>query len=111
MSQIVRIRRTQMVEKEYLLQALTDLGYAWEEGGQIRGRQVDIKLKGREIGFRSVGHSYSMLSRGRAARLVQKVSQRYAYLAARAKLEAQGFTLASETREKGQIHLVLRRMA
>jgi hypothetical protein len=100
-----------MVEKEYLLQALTDSGYMWEEGGQIRGRQVDIKIKGREVGFRRTGNSYSMLSRGQSARILKKVTQRYVYLVARAKLEAQGFTLASEAKEKGQIHLVLRRMA
>ena len=46
------------------------------------------------------------------AQFLQQVSQRYAYHAARAKLEEQGFTLASEeVREDGRIHLVLRRMA
>jgi hypothetical protein len=44
--------------------------------------------------------------------LLQQLTQRYAYQAACAKLEAQGFALASEeVKESGEIHLVLRRMA
>ena len=44
-------------------------------------------------------------------KFLQQVTQRYAYCAARAKLEEQGFALASEqVQEDGQIHLVLRRM-
>ncbi|HET92340.1 MAG TPA: DUF1257 domain-containing protein [Chloroflexi bacterium] len=117
MSQIVRIRKTQMVEKEYLLQALQDLGYKHKEGGRLGlfGAKVDIKAAG-YIGFRWVGGAYEMVSIGSAVRgpneLLQTLTQRYAYHVARAKLEAQGFTLANEeVREDGRIHLVLRRMA
>ena len=115
MSQIVRIRRTQMVEREHLLQALTDSGQAWVEGGQVRGRSVDIKLKGQGIGFRKGKGSYSVISdrrvgSKRVAELTRQLTKRYIYLVTREKLEAQGFTLASEVEEEGKVHLVLRRM-
>ena len=42
---------------------------------------------------------------------LQEITRRYAYHAAREKLEAQGFSLVSEeVQEDEQIHLVLRRM-
>jgi hypothetical protein len=45
-------------------------------------------------------------------RFLQQVTQRYAYHAARAKLDEQGFSLVSEEVQEGErIHLVLRRMA
>ena len=111
MSQIVRIRKTQMIVKEYLIQALNDLGYEWQEGGRIATRYVDIKIKGRNVGFNKSGNAYDLVSRGIVGINLRKITQRYAYHTARAKLEEQGFTLASEVKEKGQIHLVLRRMA
>ncbi len=41
---------------------------------------------------------------------LQQISQRYAYHAAKAKLEEQGFSLVSEETQEGErIHLVLRR--
>ena len=111
MSQIVRIRRTQMVIREHLIQALDDLGYAWQSGGTVVRRGVDIKLKGRNAGFAKSGNAYALVSRGAARINLRGLTQRYAYHAARAKLEKQGFALANETTEKGRIHLVLRRMA
>jgi hypothetical protein len=45
------------------------------------------------------------------AQFLQQVMQRYAYHAARTKLEEQGFALVSEEVQQGEhIHLVLRRM-
>ena len=112
MSQIVRIKATRMVEREYLTQALDDLGYEWQAGGHVAARRVDIKIKGRAVGFSKSGEAYDLVSRGMFAGIdLKKVTQRYAYRAALAKLEKQGFALADETQEKGQIHLVLRRMA
>jgi hypothetical protein len=111
MSQIARIKKTQMVVKEHLVQALQDLGHAWQEGGTVAGRRVDIKIEGRNVGFRKSGKAYDLVTRGMAGIDLRKLTQRYAYQAARAKLEEQGFTLANETQEKGRIHLVLRRMA
>jgi hypothetical protein len=123
MSQLLVIRRTQMVEKEYLTQALGDLGHAWREGPArlgLFGPRVDIKVqvRGHNIGFRKAGQTYEMVVVGERgwsanrAQFLQQVSQRYAYHAARAKLEEQGFTLASEeVQQDGRIHLVLRRVA
>jgi hypothetical protein len=127
MSHLTRIK-TQMVEKEYVLKALQDLGYAYEEGDvKIRGfggqrTRVEIRVatksRGYDIGFRKSGASYEIVAdwwgvRGIAKnRFVQQVTQRYAYQAARNRLEEQGFTVVDEeVGEKGQIHLVLRRVA
>lgn len=127
MSQVVRIRvqRTQMTDKEFLLKALEDLGYTWREGKLqlglfgLFGPEVDIKVGGHELklGFRKQGNTYELVensgaSRTRISEFLQKVSQRYIYHTARAKLEKQGFTLASEEVQEGdRIHLVLRRTA
>jgi len=106
-----------MVEKEYLLQALEDLGYQCEENGRLgwMGPEVDIKA-GANAGFRHTAGGYEMLTRRLSSKkeieLLQALTQRYAYHAAREKLEAQGFTLAGEeVQQDGRIHLVLRRMA
>ena len=43
---------------------------------------------------------------------VREVTRRYAYVATRAELEGQGFTLVDEeTAEDGRLHLTLRRTA
>ena len=125
MSHISKIK-TQIVEKEFLLAALKDLGYKAEEGElSVSGfgankTSVDILIKiplSNDIGFRKAGDHYEIVAdwfgvRGvNAATFTDKVNQRYAYLTTRAKLEEQGFTLVQETQEKGKIHLVLRRLA
>jgi hypothetical protein len=125
MSHFTRIR-TQMVEEKYLIQALQDLEYEYEAGDvHIRGfgwqrQKVNIRVKtpGYDVGFRKVGQVYELVAdwwgvRGtNRAKFLQRITQRYAYHAARAKLEAQGFALVSEEVEAGdRIHMVLRRMA
>lgn len=127
MSHFTRIK-TQMVEKPYLVQALKDLGYVPDEGKlYVRGfggqrSAVEIRVpaggRGHDIGFRQVGGTYEVVAdwwgiRGISRqRFVQQLVQRYAYHAARAKLEEQGFTLAAEeTSADGSVHLLLRRMA
>ena len=127
MSHFTRVK-TQMVEKEFIVKALQDLGYAYEEGSvEIRGYggkrdRVEIKVptrnKGYDIGFRKEGNAYEMVADWygirdvNRERFVQQLTQRYSYQAARTKLEEQGFSLVrEENREDGQIHLVLRRMA
>lgn len=120
--------KTQMVEKPYLVQALKDLGYACKEGRvEVRGyggsrAAVEVKVAtrnpGYDIGFRKADGAYEVVADWWGIRdlpqehFVQQLTQRYAYHAARAKLEEQGFALvAEETQKDGQIHLVLRRMA
>ncbi|MBE9168589.1 DUF1257 domain-containing protein [Pleurocapsales cyanobacterium LEGE 06147] len=118
--------KTQIVEKQYLKQALSDLGHVYQEGNvQIRGYQgiqtpVAIKIltknSGYDIGFRQSGNAYEIVADWwgikdiKQEQFLQQVSQRYAYHAAKAKLEEQGFSLVSEENQEGErIHLVLRR--
>jgi hypothetical protein len=127
MSHFTRIK-TQMVEQKLLLQALKDLGYSYEVGevevrGFARGKtRAEIKIhtenRNYDIGFRKAGDAYEIVAdwwgvKGvKQEQFQQQVTQRYAYHAARAKLEAQGFNLVTEEVEQnGQIRLVLRRMA
>ena len=125
MSHFSRIK-TQMVEKEFLLAALKDLGYTVrDESHEIhsfgaRTAQVDLSVSlklGTEIGFRKTAEQYEIIGDWwgavgtRQKDFTDRLLQRYAYHASRAKLEAQGFTLVSEeVAQTGQIRLVLRRM-
>ena len=127
MSHFSRVK-TKMVEADYITQALTDLGYQWESGEvQVRGfagarRKADIRVKmgalSAEIGFIKTPQGYDLLAdwsmvRGISReRFTNQVMQRYAYHAARAQLEKQGFNLISEeTQADGQVRLVLRRVS
>jgi hypothetical protein len=119
--------KTQMVEKQYLLDALKDLRYQYEDGDvEISGwrgakQRAEVKVRtshaGYDIGFRKNGNCYEMIADWWGIQgiskdsLAEQLNQRYAYHATRAKLESQGFTLVNEESEKdGQIRLVLRRM-
>ena len=118
--------KTKIVEKEYLKKALSELGHNYQEGNvQIRGYQsirtsVSIKIStkntGYDIGFRQSNNVYEIVADWwgikdiKQDQFLQQVSQRYAYHAAKAKLEEQGFSLVNEEAEEGdRIHLVLRR--
>lgn len=125
MSHFSRLK-TQIVEQEYLVMALKDLGYQVEEGPlELRGfggqsTKVDLRVALRlsgDIGFRKAGEHYEIVADWWGVRGIKQkdfadaVAQRYAYYATRAKLEQQGFSLVEEeTGEKGQIRMVLRRM-
>ncbi len=117
--------KTEMVEAEFITQALDELGYQYQVGPvQIRGFsgrqvQVDIKIltRGYDVGLRKTDAGYEIVAdwwgvKGLKREAFQsQLLQRYAYHATRAKLEAQGFTLVNEEAQEGQrIHLVLRRM-
>ena len=116
--------KTKMVEAEYVTQALADMGYRFEVGGTtIKGfggrEQVDIKVftRGYDIGLRRTPGGFTIVADWWGVRGVdrkqfeQQLTQRYAYHAAVARLEAQGFTLVQEeTQAEQRIHLVLRRM-
>jgi hypothetical protein len=125
MSHITRIN-TQIIEKEVLLQALTDLGYRFEEGdleiGAASAARVKVQIKvllrlSLDIGLRQTPRGYEIVAdwwgvRGvKQAEFTNALLQRYAYLATRARLEAQGFALVEETTRDGQVHLTLRRVA
>ncbi len=126
MSHFSRIQ-TQIVEKAHLIQAIADLGFHYEEGqlqvegflGQKAQVQIILRLQNSySIGLRQSAGSYEIVADWAGVRgvnqndFVQRLTQRYAYHTARAKLEAQGFNLVEETKtETGQIHMVLRRSA
>lgn len=125
MSHFTRIK-TQIAVLEYLKQALTDLNYEFQEGHlTVRGfggnkTAVDlmIQTKGYPIGFKRSGATYELVAdwwgvRGvNQKQFMQAVMQRYAYHATLGELRTQGFDLVSEqAEEKGQLHLVMRRMA
>ncbi len=125
MSHITRIK-TKIIEKELLLRALDDLGYRYEVGNQeirtagMEKTNVEIKVLLRmsfDIGLHPTPHGYEIVADWWGVRGVnqkeftERLQQRYAYHATRAKLEAQGFSLVEETAKDGQIHLTLRRMA
>jgi len=125
LSHITRIK-TQIMEKDFLLRALDDLGYQHEEGDlNISGfglnkTRVDIKISMRlsyDIGLRHTPNGYEIVADWWGVRGVNqkdftnRLMQRYAYHTTRAKLEKQGFSLVEETARDGKIHLTLRRMA
>ena len=127
MSHFTRLK-TQMVEREFIVKGLKDMGYTSEVGDlKIRGfagnrARVEIKVptsnRGYDIGFVKKGDAYEVVADWYGIRnidrkrFVEQLTQRYSYHAARTKLEEQGFSLVEEEVEEGQrIHLVLRRMA
>jgi hypothetical protein len=133
MSHFSRLK-THMIEKEFLLKALLDLGYEYEEGDvKVTGFQndetpVEIRVPLRnsyDIGFRKAHNSqgqeqghYEIVADWWGVTGIQQkeftnaLMQRYAYHATLAKLEQQGFSLVNEeSGDKGQIRLVMRRSA
>jgi len=118
--------KTQMVEKKYILQALQDLGFAYQEGeqqvtgfgGQKTAVDIRIPLKfSYDIGLRKKGSAYEIVADWFGVKGIKqkdftnRLMQRYAYHAARAKLEEQGFDMVEEkVEETGQIRIILRRM-
>ncbi len=125
MSHISKLK-TEWVDAEILVRALQDLGYSVEQGDlsitSLRGEKTDVEIKVRpplsaEIGFRRHKGKFEMVADWfgvlgvKRQNLLRQINQRYAYHAARQKLEEQGFYLVEEKDEAGKIHLLLRRMA
>jgi hypothetical protein len=126
MSHFSRLK-TQMIEKEFLLKALLDMGYEYEEGDvKVTGFQneetpVEIRVPLRnsyDIGFRKTRDHYEIVADWWGVTGIKQkdftniLMQRYAYHATLTKLEQQGFTLVNEeSGDKGQIRLVMRRSA
>ena len=115
-----------MTEKVYLVKALEDLGYPYEEGGAVsgyRGSKTTAEIKvstgnsGYDIGFQKTAAGYEVVADWYGIRnfsqaaFVEQVNQRYAYNLTCAKLEEQGFALVNEAKEQdGRIHLTVRRV-
>ena len=113
MSQIVRISKTKLKDKEMLIQALKDLGCDIT----VSKLQDKIVIKKPGISFERKGQFYNMVYVTRRSiepktEFLNQVTQRYIYNITVKKLEQQGFSMASEQTEKdGRIHMVLRRVA
>ncbi len=120
--------KTELVEKEHLLQAIRDLHLPYrlstvDKDVEVRSSdgswvKVEIKIStrypGYDIGLRRSGHVYEVIADWYGIRnitrqqFMQRLTQRYAYHAARAKINEQGFSLHTEEVKKGGwVHLVL----
>lgn len=125
MSHISKLK-TEWVDAEILTLALRDLGYEVERGDltitSLRGEQMKVEIKTRpilsgEIGFRKHHGKFEMVADWfgvigiKRQTLIRQINQRYAYHAARQKLEEQGFYLVEEKDEAGKIHLLMRRIS
>ncbi len=127
MSHFTRLK-TKIVEKDFLLKALDELGHTVQHGGtQIRGyggnrTTVEISIAtgspGYDIGFQKNGDVYELVADWWGIKdinqqeFVNSLHQRYAYHTTKTKLEEQGFSVTDEQQDNdGRIHLMLRRMA
>lgn len=125
MSHFTRLQ-TKITDKELLKLALQDLKLKYVEGDvEIRGYggqrmrvQLKVRVAGHDVGFIKNGDVYDIVADWMTAsglnreEFIRNLHQRYAYHAAKTKLEQQGFSLvAEEVQEDGGIRLVLRRMA
>jgi hypothetical protein len=128
--------KTQITDVKALQAALADLGFPTVEShetaqplygyqGDARPQTAEVIVRRQYLGWLSNDLGFTRNSGGTFDAIISeydrvkysqewldRLTQRYAYHATRAKLEEQGFTLASEEQTKdGQIHLVLRRLA
>jgi hypothetical protein len=119
--------KTKLVERLHLVRALRDLGHEPREDTAVQGwmgirKSADVvftpKAGSFDVGFIKIPDgTHDMVADWMGVRgisrgpFLEKLTQRYAYHATVAKLEEQGFALASEENEDGgRIHLTLRRM-
>jgi len=129
------VLKTQIKDLGALVKALADMGFKNVEvhetpqhlygyQGDVRPQTAEVIIRRKfisplsnDIGFkrREDGTFDAIISDYDRAKYSQewlnRLTQRYAYHVARAKLEEQGFELASEeVQEDGRIHLLLRRV-
>ena len=125
---------TRISDPHYLVEAIADMGYQEVEvydqpqplidhQGQATKQRAEVIVRRKHIGWLSNDVGFCRQRNGTMNSIIsdydrdkhnegwmQELTRRYAYQAARGKLEAQGFDLAHEERdEQGRIHLVLRR--
>jgi hypothetical protein len=130
------VLKTRIMDRDALVRALGELGFpevevhdtpkrlfGFEglprlETAEVIVRRKHIGRASNDLGFKkdrdgtyqAIISSFDRAKYGRA--WLDRLSQRYAYHAAREKLAAQGFSLVEEdVRPNGEVHLVLRRMA
>ncbi len=125
---------TRISDPHYLAEAIADMGYqevevydepqslidyqgkATKQKAEVIVRRQHLGWLGNDVGFcrqhnGTMNAIISDVDRNKHNEgWMQELTRRYAYQAARGKLEAQGFDLAHEQRDaEGRIHLVLRR--
>ncbi len=128
------ILKTRITDAPALAEGLADMGYedveVWEtaqplmdyggsetkETAEVIVRRHHVGRLANDIGFKrqSVGPMRAIISdwdrQKHTEGWMRELTRRYAYHAARSKLEAQGFSLAREERDaEGRIRLTLRR--
>lgn len=118
--------KTRLVRKEYLTQALKDLGYQPKEGnlkirgfgGQRTDVEVMIPTKNPEydIGFRKAGEIYELVADWYGIKdinpkeFLNQLQQKYAYHTVLNRMQEQGFEVVEEeNQEDNTIHLTVRR--
>jgi hypothetical protein len=126
--------RTRITDVKALRAALADLGFKAVEvhesaqplhgfRGDEREQTAEVIIRRKHLGWLSNDLGFKLNAGGTFDAIISdfdrrkysqewldRLTQRYAYHVARAKLEEQGFVLASEEQKDGKIHLVLRRM-
>jgi len=132
MSHFTRVK-TQFRDLDLVVKALEDLGYAGKverhgspvalEGwggtkrrGEVVVRKHDLSPAYSDLGFeRQSNGDVAMWADSdfvsRNPRFATSLTQRYAYHATLSSLTGQGFSVAEETSERGEIRLVLRRFS
>jgi hypothetical protein len=128
--------KTRITDKGALVKALADIGYKLVEvhdapqhlygyRGDKRAQVAEVIVRRKYVGHASNDLGFQRTADGSFEAIISgydrrkhsqawldRLTQRYAYHVARAKLQEQGFDLVSEeTAKDGRIHLVLRRMA
>lgn len=119
--------QTQLAEKKYLLQAIADLGFEWEEGnlevGGFKGIRTPANIRIRtgnrdfDIGFRKQDGKYEIIADWWGIKnikqevFVRQLTQRYAFNAVKDQFEQQDFTFVKEeVQADNSIHITIRRM-
>lgn len=126
--------KTQIADVKALQAALADLGfkevevhgtaeYLYGYLGDARSQTAEVIVRRKHVGWLSNDLGFKRNANGTFDAIISdydrrkysqewldRLTQRYAYHVARAKLEEQGFVLTSEEQKDGKIHLVLRRM-
>ena len=120
----ISVMKIAFADQDLLLQALADLGYETEQGGDlkitdgVKSVGVDFLVKvpyTESIGFRKGKNGWQLTADWFRVNLDRKkfeneLKQRYAYLTVMRTLGEQGFLVTEEIKdEKQRIHIVLRR--
>ncbi len=135
MSHFTRLK-TRIIDAAALVKALADVGFRGVEAhetpqhlygyrGDRRAQTAEVIVRRKYVGrasndigfargpdgaFEAIISAYDRRKYSQA--WLDKLTQRYAYHVARARLQEQGFDLVTEEKQAdGRIHLVLRRMA